>query len=158
MQNQRSEDYSGKKFNRKDFSKQDLKYANFRNASLIECNFTEADLTYANFTGANCYGSNFTNAIMSRTNLMDANLQRTIMKPKDAFGMTLTMKCESFTDMEIDDIWLRVWLFLPCQMKLPSLSPKQIGNNEKSWLDKIIILLGEKTYVKYRSIFANRII
>jgi uncharacterized protein YjbI with pentapeptide repeats len=158
MQPQKAQDFSGKKFNRKDFTNQDLKFANFRNASVIECDFSGADLTYANFTGCNCYGSNFTNAIMSRTNLMDANLQRSIMKPKDAFGMTLTMKCESFTDMEIDDTWLKVWLFLPAQMKLPELSEKQISNGEKTWLDKIIILLGEKTYVKFRSIFANRIV
>lgn len=154
MQPHSGEDYSGKKFNGRDFSGKFLQYGNFHGATLLNCNFRDCDLRYANFTGANCYGSDFTNSILSRVNMTDCNLQRTIFKPKDAFGITITMKCETFTDMEIDDTWLKVWLFMPCQMKLPETE----NGKDKPWLDRIILLLGEKTYLKFRQVFANRII
>ena len=120
--------------------------------------FNNSDLRYSDFTGANCFGSDFTGSILARANMADCNLQRTIFKPKDVFGITITMKCETFTDMEIDEDWLKVWLFMPAQMKLPELSEKQISNKEKPWLDRVIILLGEKTYLQYRKVFANRIV
>lgn len=147
------EDFSNKKFYKHDFSRQKLQYAKFRGSTLIECKFVDTDLKYANFISANCYGSDFTGANLYRANMTECSLQHTIFKPRDCFGLTLTWKCETFRDMEVDETWLKVWMFMPTMMKLPP-----VKNGDKSWLDRLILLLGEKTYRKFAQVFENRII
>lgn len=153
MRNHTGKDFSGQKFIKGDFSDQNHQYTNFRSASLIEANFRNTDLSYANFTGANCYGADFTGAILYRTNMMDCILERSIMKPKNIFGLTLTMKCETFRGMVIDEDWLECWSFFPVLMDLP-----EAKKNPKPWLDRIIQLLGPERYPRLKAVFERRVI
>src|SRR5712675_605098 len=181
MQKRVGLDFSNQKFYQRDFSNQNLQYANFRLSTCIECNFSGADLRYANFDSGNCYRSNFTNAIMYRTFMPNCSLQGTIFKPKDCFGITLTWKCETFMDMEVDETWMKVWLFMPSLMKLPTgvecaqckkseYNNCHIRNNEyydheyiidaskKTWSDKLMLFLGTETWTKMKAVFNRRII
>lgn len=144
-------DFSGQKLIQHDFSKQNLKYANFRGASLVESDFSESDLSYANFAGANCYGANFTKASLYRVNMMDCILENSIFRPSNVFGITVTLKCETFKNMEIDENWLECWSFFPAMMKLP-----EKHNGRKPWLDRIIELLGPERYPILKAVFERR--
>lgn len=130
-----------------------LQYADFRNASLIGADFTDCDLRYANFTGANCFGANFTNAILYMANMAHCTLESSIFKPKDAYGITITLRCETYASMEIDATWLKVWLFVPAIMKLP-----EIKDKPDYWLNRIIEFLGPSTYTKFKAVFNRRVI
>lgn len=172
--------FAGQKFSRKDFSGQKLKYANFSRCTLLECNFKDADCAYANFSNANCYGSNFTGASLYRVNMMEAQLQRTIFKPRDCFGITLTWKCETFKDMEVDDTWLEIWSFMPTLMKLPESfeehSKKCQGcstnkvesmcdagkylfkkfSDRRPWINRLLEFVTPDRYVKLKAVFDRR--
>ena len=147
------ESYAGKKLQGADFSGKKMWHADFKSASLVNANFKGTDLRYANFTSANCTGADFTGAILYRANMTDCILERSIFKPKELFGVTLTIRCETFAGMEVDETWLKAWLFMPALMKMP---PPRI--NEKPWLDRLILFLGPETFRKYKQIFNRRII
>ena len=142
-----------KKFYQEDFSGKSFVHADFRFMSFIECNFSKCDLRYSNFTGSNCYGSNFTDSRLTRANMMECCLEKTIFKPRDVFGLTITLKCDTFAGMDVDETWLKAWLFFPAIMKLPL--PK---NGDLSWEGKLIEFLGETTYRRYKAAFSSRIV
>ena len=141
-----SKNFSGMKFIREDFSGLKLPKANFNMASCIECNFTNTDLKFSSFVGANCFGSNFTQTNLNRVNMTDCILENTIFDPRDAFGLTLTLRCETFTGTKIGKTWLHVWGFIPSLMDLPEVEEK-----------KIITLLGTELWTKYKAIFSRRV-
>ena len=114
----KKKNYYSAKLYREDFSGKDLAHANFRNASLIGCNFTDANLAYADFDSANCREANFTRSILYRANFKDAALADSIFDPKDAFGMTITLSCETVDGMKIGKIWWFVWLMMALRNKL----------------------------------------
>jgi uncharacterized protein YjbI with pentapeptide repeats len=155
---QRGENFSGKKFNGEDFSKRKLAYADFSQCSLIDCKFNDSDCKYANFTGANCYASDFTGTSLYRANMTNACLEKTIFKPRDVFGLTVTLKCETFQNMEVDEDWLECWLMLAAIMKLPKPRKQEGIPEKKPWLDRFILLLGEERYVRLKAVFNRRII
>jgi hypothetical protein len=173
--------FSGQKFYQKDFSKQKLKFSDFSRCSLLECDFTDADCSYSNFSNANCYGSNFTGTSLYRSNFMEAQLQKVIFKPRDCFGITLTWKCDTFRDMEVDSDWLEVWSFMPSLMKLPESWQTHVQHCEScsqgnynlyckegkllfrfkdklSWTERLIEFVGPDRYLKLKAIFDRRII
>jgi len=110
---------ANKKYYRENFAGKDLSTADFRNASVLECDFTGATLRYANFENANCYGANFTDADMYRTNMKDAILASSIMCPKDCFGMTITLTCDTVQKMKVNDKILNYWLYMALMMDGP---------------------------------------
>jgi uncharacterized protein YjbI with pentapeptide repeats len=138
---------SNKKFQNMDFSKLKLPYADFRLASLINCKFVDTDLKFANFQGANCFGCDFTGANLYRANMGSCCLENAIFKPRDCYGITITLNCETYAGMEVDDTWLKVWWFIPAVMRIPE--PAR---------DKLIQFLGSKTYLKYKQVFDRRIL
>lgn len=172
--------FSGRKFYQYDFSGQILQFADFSRCSLLECNFTNADCKYSNFSNANCYRSNFTGASLYRSNFMEAQLQGVIWKPRDCFGITLTWKCDTFRDMEVDQDWLEIWSFMPSLMKLPEVWSTHIQHctqckmdanimcregkllfkhrDKPSWTERLIEFVGPDRYVKLKAIFDRRII
>ena len=146
-----------RKFYGVSFKGMKLKHAPFQLHTFKGCDFTDTDLAYGNLTGAHCYGSNFTGANLYRANMTDCELQDTIFYPRDCFGMTITLRCDTYQGMEIDPIWLQVWQFIPCVMKLPE--RKENGNIIKDyWLNKIIAMIGSSAYLKMKQIFSNRVI
>jgi|SRR5882724_1445532 len=138
--------YNGR-FYKHDFSGQDLSKANFRSASVIGCNFSNTDLSYANFEGANCRECNFTGTILYRTNFKDAALADAIFEPKDAFGMTITLSCETVDGLKISKLWWFVWLMLSLRMKVP----------EEDMEFKIINAIGKERYIGLRQLFERRV-
>src|SRR5271154_5135405 len=111
--------FSNQKIHQKSFKGRDLTNSDFRGAAVIGCDFSNADLSYAKFEGANCWEANFTDAKLYRTNFKDACLAKAIFKPKDCFGVTLTMCCDTFDRMQVDSKWQTVWLFMALMMDLP---------------------------------------
>ena len=135
-----------KRYYRDDFRGLNLSGACFRNGTLVECNFSGADLSYANFENANCWGSNFENAVLYRTNFKDAILASTIMKPRDCFGMTVTLTCNTIEKMEISDKFLLYWLFMGSKMTPES---QDLAN-------QVIAAIGAENYVKLGKLFRER--
>jgi pentapeptide repeat protein len=142
--------YINRKFYDVDFSNKDLTHADFRGSTLVNCNFDSADLSYANFEGANCYHSSFRQARLYHTSFKDVVLAYTKMDPRDMFGMTLSVSCDTFDQIELGPIWLAAWLFLPTLGVLPA----GIKEDIHKVLEK---LLGSEERVKQMErTFANR--
>lgn len=146
-----------KKYYSQSFKGLDLRHADFRLATCSFCDFTDCDLRNANFEGANCFGSNFTDANMKRLNAKDCSLENTVMKPKDCFGMTLTLHCSTYANMEVNNTWLSCWLFIPSSWRLPPVKVDGVLDKD-FWLKRIIHLLGENRYSKLKFVFDRRII
>ncbi len=154
MSNGRTTEKEGKVFiNRKfydtDFSSRDLTHADFRGSTVVSCNFDNADLSYANFEGANCYRSSFRQSKLYHTSFKDAVLAETKMDPRDMFGMTVSVSCDTFDRIELGPIWLASWIFLPT---LGELQPG-LKDELQSVLKK---MLGEERFKALERIFANR--
>lgn len=152
--NKKSFEKDGKVFiNRKfydaDFSSRDLTHADFRGSTVVNCNFDNADLSYANFEGANCYRSSFRQTKCYHTSFKDAVMAETKMDPRDMFGMTISVSCDSFDRIELGPIWLAAWLFLPTLGVLPEGTKEEI----QGVLTK---MLGEERLKALERIFANR--
>jgi len=129
------------------FIGQDLVHADFRSATLMNANFTDADLSYANFEGANCRGAIFDNCRLYRANFKDAALAGSVFRPKDAFGITLTMACETFDDVQSSGLWYLSMVMLALRMKSP----------EEGLEEKIISAIGTERYMGLRHIFDRRV-
>lgn len=144
---QRGKSYYNQKLYNHSFKGQDLAHADFRSATLIGCDFSEADLSYANFEGANCRGANFTATRLYRSNFKDAALADSIFEPKDAFGMTITLQCETFDGVKAAPLWYLSLIMLTLRMQCPE--PE---------LDlKLISAMGPQRYEGLRHIFDRRV-
>lgn len=141
--------FINRKFYDADFSSRDLTHADFRGATLVSCNFNDSDLSYANFESANCYRSSFRQSRLYHTSFKDAVLSETKMDPRDAFGMTISVSCDTFDRMELGEIWLVSWLFLPTLGVHPPGQREKIQNLLKE-------LIGEERLKAMEKVFANR--
>jgi len=97
--------FYNQKLNFHNFSGQDLVDADFRKASLIGCNFNDADLSYTNFEGANLRHATLVRSRCFRTNFKDACLMDVDFSPKDAFGVTFSFDCNTFTGLKFSEMW-----------------------------------------------------
>jgi Pentapeptide repeats (9 copies) len=140
--------FANKKFFGHNFSGMDLTNADFRDTTLIECNFRDSDLSHAVFKGANCYGSDFTDTVMRWTTFERAVLAKTKFAPKQMFGITITLTCDSFDEMEISRTALLYWMFIPTLMKAP----------EKEMADRVIAAIGEEAYKALSRVFKEQIV
>ncbi len=131
------------------FVDQDLVNADFRGASVIRCDFGGANLSYANFEGANCYEADFSGANLYRANFKDAILAGAKMMPRDLFGATFTLTCDTFQGMEVGHLWNMTWFYMALLMK----------QNEKPELrEQIIALIGKDRVERLDKMFKDRII
>ena len=141
--------FVNKRFYDQSFERQELVHADFRGATLANCNFDHADLSYASFEGANCYGSSFRQTRLYRTNFKDAVLAETIMDPRDMFGLTLTLTCDTFDRAKLSGIWPVAWLYMITLAEMP-----------KELHEKVIALLvdhiGEERYKGLEKAFRER--
>lgn len=138
--------FANKKLQRADFRGGQLVHADFRGAQLAEADFTGANLRYADFTGANCWGANFTDTDLYRSNMKDCVLANSIMKPKDCFGVTITLSCDTVENMQINEKFWFAWLMMSLLMQPP--------NQEAA--DKLIAVIGPERHQRYLSIFRER--
>ena len=143
----KTKNFYNQKFYEHDFSGQDLSHSDFRNSTCLGCNFDRADLSYANFEGANCRDSTFVATRCYRTNFKDTALAGSKFDPKDGFGMTITLTCETVDGMRIGKLWWYVWLMLALRMKPP---------DEDSEL-KLINAIGTEKYEGLRQLFSRRV-
>src|ERR1039458_9424440 len=141
------QDYRGKDLSRQryysvDFSGQDLSKLKMRQGLFERCNFDNADMTEADCEGSEFFGSTFRETIMYRTNAKDAKLAATIFEPKDAFGLTITLSCKTFSKMKISPQWWYCFLMFASLM-----SP---GTDEDTTLlhGRLIHMIGEQRYSK----------
>ena len=141
--------FINRKFYDHDFSGKDLTHSDFRGATLVNCNFNHADLSYANFESANCYRSSFVQAKCYHTNFKDAVLAETKMDPRDMFGMTISVSCDTFDRIQLGNIWLAAWIFLPTLGELPDNMKERMRGLLKE-------MMGEERVVAMERIFANR--
>lgn len=141
--------FINRKFYDHDFSDRDLTHADFRGSTLVNCNFNNADLSYANFEGANCYKSSFLQARLYHTSFKDAVLAQTKLDPRDMFGMTISVSCDTFDNIELGSIWLAAWLFLPTLGVCPPGIKEEIQGVLKR-------MLGEERLKQMERTFANR--
>jgi uncharacterized protein YjbI with pentapeptide repeats len=142
--------FINRKFYDVDFSGKDLTHADFRGSTLVNCSFDNADLSYANFEGANCYRSTYRQARLYHTSFKDAVLAETNLDPRDMFGMTISVSCDTFDKMRLGPIWLAAWLFLPTLAVIPD----EVRADLHKILEKV---LGSEERVKQMErTFANR--
>lgn len=141
--------FINRKFYDSDFSGKDLTHADFRGSTVVNCNFDNADLSYANFEGANCYRSSFRQTKCYHTSFKDAVMAETKMDPRDMFGMTISVSCDTFDRIELGPIWLAAWLFLPTLGDCPSGIKEEIQGVLKK-------MLGEERVKQMERTFANR--
>lgn len=145
----KSKDFSGQRFQGADFAGQELRGAKFRGADCIDCNFSNADLSNADFEGANCFGSDFTDTKCNRTNFKDAILAGTKFFPADTFGMTISMRCETFDGMQVSRMWWWCWIYFALMMV-----PQK--NEEEGLHTRLINAIGADRYVRLRRLFGER--
>ncbi len=110
--------FANQKMYDRNFKGQDLTHADFRGCTLVGCNFDNADLSYATLEGANCYKSTFRQTRLYHANLKDAVLAETIMDPRDLFGVSVSITCDTFDRMQLGERWIAAWLYMLtlCQM------------------------------------------
>lgn len=140
--------FANQKLHRADFRGAELVNADFRGATLSEADFTGADLSYANFEGANCWSSDFTDAKLYHTNFRDAVLARSVMKPRDCFGIVVTMSCDTVEGMEINEKFWYAWLVMALLMKVPT--------DVENAANRLIEVIGKDRYTRYMQIFKER--
>jgi predicted TIM-barrel fold metal-dependent hydrolase len=141
--------YINRKFYDQDFSSKDLTHADFRGCTLVNCNFDNSDLRYATFEGANCYKSSFRQSRLYKTNFKDAILSETDMDPRDMFGMTVSVSCDTVDKMKLGTIWLASWLFLPLLADIPDKTKEDIRGVLHN-------LIGEERVKQMERLFAER--
>lgn len=137
--------FSNHNFSGRDLSKHDLSYSLFH-----FCNFDRANLTEADCTGSDFLGSSFVDSICYRTNFKDARLMGTVFRPKEAFGITVTLQCDTFRGMQVSQLWWYGWLTL-LTMTVPEGRPAQ-----ESVKDRLVGLIGAERYLRLKIMFRRR--
>lgn len=141
---------AGKKFYRYEFSKdphmQDLRGADLRGISAIECDFSGVDLSESLMSEGNFYGSKFEDTNLSHADISNAIMANTVMKPRDAFDMTLTLNCASFDGMKTDNSHFLGFINFALMMHIDDTALK----------NRIIEAIGAETYVAVQRMFRGR--
>ena len=143
------QDLSNQTFVKKDFSGQDLTGVAMDHSSFLQCNFDNAilnsnDCSYSKFSGSTMVGTKCRN-----TNFAHATLN-CIFEPDDAFGITLTLKCETFRGM----ITSAMWWYCFQQFSLLMVPKKdKDGTDPKAAL---IASLGNSKYLLLKRLFRER--
>lgn len=119
-------DFSKVKLPNFDFSNQNLSGSNFSDADLVGCNFNNSDLSYANFERANLVKASFQQSRLYHTNFKDARLGFSKFEPRDIFGCTFTLDCETFDSMEMSQNGIVMVLYFMLMTKLSEETRKRI--------------------------------
>lgn len=144
------ENLSGVAWTGRDFTGQNLRGRKLNHSKFIACNFDKADLTEANCEWCDFTGSTFRDTMCTRTNFKDARLVGTVFEPKDCYGMTITLQCQTFQGMKISQLHWYSWLILASMMTPAS------GPVKGDLTDRLINAIGAERYVKMKNLFRNR--
>jgi hypothetical protein len=151
----RKVDYRGRNLSRQrfysvDFSNQDLSKCLMKNTLFHGCNFDDADMSESECEGSEFFGSTFRNTICYRTNFKDAKLANTVFAPKDAFGITVSLQCKSFENMQVPQLWFLSWLLFSSMM-IPDPGPIK-----QDFHADVLGIIGAERYVKLKALFGKR--
>lgn len=143
-------DFSKQRLTQVDFSSQNLTEANFSEAVLVSCNFDSSNLSYADFTRAKVYRCTFRQSKLYHTNFKDAHLAYSLFDPRDFFGMTVTLHCETFDKVKMPSkVYQAAWLFYLLIMDVPEELKEKIRVMIKE-------LVGEERFKALHRHFQNR--
>ena len=143
-------DMSRKKYYNQNFAGKDLSHKKMRSSFFYRCNFDNSDMSHTDAEGSEFVGCSFVDTTCYFTNFKDAKLAGNIFKPKDAYGMTLTMSCKTFEGMETKQLWWFAMLVFATMM-VPEREPSNEDLNAK-----LIAMIGADRYIKLRSMFSKR--
>ena len=129
-----------------DFSDLDLRQADFRGARIPFGKFHRTNLKYANFEAALLHGGQFIDCNCHRMSLKEADMSGMIFRPSDALGLTITLECNSFRDMEVDSGYWYGFIFYALLMKPPSEEER----------DRLIAFMGVERWDVLRRDYAVR--
>jgi hypothetical protein len=143
---------SHSKFEKADFSGQDLRGVPMDHSFFICCNFDRANMNGVDCEHTNFSGSTFRDTDLGGANWKDCNLVGILFLPKDCYGITLTLQCQTFRGVRISQLWFFCWCIFASMMIA---EPYPIIS-EPSWNDKLIALIGAERYLKLKALFARR--
>jgi hypothetical protein len=140
---------SHRKIYNHDFSGKDLKGYDMRGSMFCLCNFDDADMSEVDATSSEFAGSTFRRTKLYRTNMRNAVLANTVFEPSDAFGLTVTLTCQTFHGMHVSNVWWEAWMCF-----LLMLSPEKIDGFDPR--DIIIKAVGRPAYIEMMRRFKER--
>jgi hypothetical protein len=144
------ENLSGIRVSDRDFAGQDLSGKNLSHSVFTKCSFDDANLTDAVCENSSFPGCTFRNTICYRTSFKNSKLTGVVFEPRDAYGMTISLSCDTFRGMRVSQLWYLAWLLFATQME-PAREP--VKENLK---DRVIAAIGAERYVKLARLFQRR--
>lgn len=142
-------DLSNQLFTKIDFSGQDLRTVPMHHSKFLNCNFDRANISGNDCSHSKFAGSSMVDILCRDTDFAHSTLN-CIFKPKDAFGMTVTLRCETFRGMIVSAFWFYCWQ----QFSLLMLAEKDSeGIDPKAAL---IASLGTSKYLTLKRMFRER--
>jgi hypothetical protein len=133
-----------------DFSGQPLRNKVFKGLKFQDCNFDRADLSYADCSYASFISCSFKDSICYRTNFKDSILANSVFEPADCYGMTITLNCKTFENVQLSQQWWFSMLIFLASM-IPASGPVK-----EDLRAKLIEMIGAVRYTKLRAIFERR--
>lgn len=143
------EKLAGVKHEGVDFSGHDLKGRDLSHSVFVKCNFDRANLTSANCEGSDFTCSTFRKSYLTYANFKDAKMAGTVFEPTDCYGITLTMHCKTFENVNISLLHWYSWLVLTVSMT-------PTGMDGIKLRDQLIGVIGAERWVKLRELFGRR--
>jgi hypothetical protein len=134
-----------------DFRGLKLVHADFRGATIVQCLFDDADCKYACFDSANAWGSSFVGTNMHRASIANACFENADFRPRDCFGLTLSLHCRTFQGWKVDHDMMKLWFFMPVTWQLP-----EVKGAPGWWKQKIVAVLGQERVDKLKMVFDVR--
>jgi len=138
------------RFEKVDFSGQDLEKADLSFSVFHGCNFDGANMSESNCEGCDFTGSTFRRTKMYRLNGRNAKFAATIFEPIDCYGITLTFDCLTFQSVHIGQLWWYAILSMIASM-WPAPAPVK-----EPLRDNLIALIGAQRYVKLKQMLQAR--
>jgi hypothetical protein len=132
------------------YSGLDLSGHNLSNSLFISCNFDRTDMTDVIAENSVFQGCSFRDTICYRTSFKNSKLAGSVFEPSDAYGMTITLTCETMRGVQISQMWFYSWLMFATQME-PAAGP--VLEDIKAGL---IAMIGAARYAKLSALFQRR--
>jgi hypothetical protein len=132
-----------------DFSRQDLRGQKLVGSHRF-CNFDGANMTGVEAIDVDFLGSTFRGTLLTNANCKGAFFERAVFDPADAYGLTWTMRCETFKRMETGQLWWYCWLYFATLME-PMKLPVKMDLQQH-----LIGFIGAERYIKFQRMMQER--
>lgn len=123
----------------------------FTGCTFIACNFDDCNLNGADFTGCDLIGSTFRRTHCRYTNFRMAMLHHTVFDPADAYGMTLTCRCETFDNMHVSQLYWFAFIMYGTLM-----DPEKDRPLKTDLKAELIGMIGAERYHRLSQMFMSR--